>query len=135
MSPTFLDGKRCLVLDDEFMIAFYIQEVLEEAGASVRSFGDVEQAMKALNGGAEFDLAVLDIKMTGDAHDVMPLVTALVATATPFVFVTGIRIERAMALPLPPAPIVEKPFQPGVLMEALRQALETREDPEPDKAA
>jgi hypothetical protein len=29
-----LSGKRCLVLDDEFLIALDIQQILERAGAS-----------------------------------------------------------------------------------------------------
>ena len=33
-SDTSLAGKHCLVLDDEFLIALDIQEILEAAGAA-----------------------------------------------------------------------------------------------------
>ena len=34
MSDSLLTGKRCFVLDDEFLIALDIQQILERAGAA-----------------------------------------------------------------------------------------------------
>ena len=122
---SFFDGKRCLVLDDEFLIALDIQDILERAGASVRSFSDIGHAMQALTGGAQFDLAVLDIRMGVAPHDTITVAEFLAASKTPFVFVTGLCADNVATRRFPNAPVVEKPYQPRHLLDALRRAYET----------
>jgi CheY-like chemotaxis protein len=121
-SQSFIAGKRCLVVDDEFLIALDIQQALEGAGAVVTSIGDAGPAMDALRGGARFDIAVLDIKLTGPG-DSMALAALLTERRIPFIFLTGMRADSADAQRYPNAPVVEKPFQLELLVEALRQAL------------
>ena len=63
---TPLAGLRCLVLDDELLIALDIQQILEAAGAAqVLCAGNAADAMAALRGGQVFDLAVLDVILGG----------------------------------------------------------------------
>ena len=65
-SDTLLSGKRCLVLDDEFLIALDIQQTLELAGAEcVAAATSVPEALALLHGESEFNLAVLDVKLSG----------------------------------------------------------------------
>jgi CheY-like chemotaxis protein len=65
-----LAGKHCLVLDDEFLIALDIQQILEAAGAaSVKCFGTSRECLDALKAGEKFDLAVLDFKLGDGARN------------------------------------------------------------------
>jgi len=64
-SGTLLSGKRCLVLDDEFLIALDIQQTLELAGAEyVAAVASVPEALALLRGEPEFNLAVLNVKLS-----------------------------------------------------------------------
>jgi two-component system, response regulator PdtaR len=126
-SESVLAGKRCLVLDDELLIAVDIQQILEAAGAAnVVCMGTAEDALAVLNGGPRFDVAVLDIVLRGGARDSLSVASALVAQRTPFVFLTGMRWVDAHATPYPAAPMVEKPYQPPLLIDAVLRALASR---------
>jgi len=84
-------GKRCLVLNDQFLIALDIQQILEAAGAaSAICVADADAALRALNSDAPFDLAVLDLKLSGSARTSETIAAALTERGTPFVFLTGI---------------------------------------------
>jgi two-component system, response regulator PdtaR len=122
-TAAFIAGKHCLVIDDEFLIALDLQQALETADAIVTCIGDCEAALQALDCGIRFDLAVLDIKLSGGAHDSKHVAAALTAQGTPFVFLTGLRADNDLAKAFPHAPLVEKPYRFEVLMEALRRAL------------
>ncbi len=116
---TFLAGKRCLVLEDEFLIALDVRQTLESAGATVTCFGDAVEALQELQAGARFDLAVLDLKLSGsDSTGVAALLTA---HAAPFIFLTGMRPEDVRSFRR--APVVEKPYKVETLMDAVRKAL------------
>ena len=118
----FLAGKRCLVLEDEFLIALDIRQTLESAGAAVTCFGDAAETLRALQSGARFDLAVLDLKLSGS--DSTGVAALLSERATPFVFLTGMRPDDVRSFRH--APVVEKPYQVEALMAALRRALAGR---------
>jgi CheY-like chemotaxis protein len=133
-TQAFLAGKRCLVLDDEFLIALDLQEILQGANAIVTSFGNAADAMAALGGGARFDLAVLDIRLEEAPVDCMAIAALLDARGTPFIFLTGLRVDNPYAQKFPAAPVVEKPYQAQTLMDALRRALAVEGKPEPDAA-
>lgn len=125
-NQSFIAGKRCLVLDDEFLIALDILQTLESAGAIVTCIGEGDAALAALNGGARFDLAVLDIKLSGFTRDSTSVAALLTTQGTPFVFLTGMRADNELAKAFPRAPLVEKPYRIEVLMDALRKALTAR---------
>jgi CheY-like chemotaxis protein len=66
MSDKLLRGKRYLVLDDEFLIALDIQQILELAGAMyVASVATASEAIALVRREPKFDLAVLDVKLSG----------------------------------------------------------------------
>jgi CheY-like chemotaxis protein len=123
-NQSFIAGKHCLVIDDEFLIALDLQQTLESAGAIVTCIGDGAAALQALDGGMRFDLAVLDIKLSAGARDSERVAAALTARGTPFVFLTGMRADNDLAKAFPHAPLVEKPYRLEVLMDALRRALD-----------
>src|SRR5665647_214236 len=119
-------GKRCLVLDDEFLIALDIQQILEAAGAaSVICVADADAALRALNSDAPFDLAVLDLKMSGSARTSETIAAALTERGTPLVFLTGMREDEQLKQ-FPNVPVVEKPYQAPLVLDAVLRALGAR---------
>ena len=126
MSDSLLAGKRCLVLDDEFLIALDIQQILELAGAKhVASVASASEAIELLRREPKFDLAVLDVKL-GDAEGNSLDVAAMLAEAgTPFVFLTGMRVDNVHAKKFPQAPVVEKPYDALTLLDGAQRALKS----------
>jgi CheY-like chemotaxis protein len=96
-----LTGKRCLVVDDEFLIALDIQQVLEQAGAAEAvCTGNAAEALTALRAG-RFDFAVLDLRLGHGGGTSLPIAEALAAAGTPFIFLTGLRGDSAEARAFP----------------------------------
>lgn len=123
-SIAFLAGKRCLVLDDEYFIAVDIQLILETAGAAaVTNVSNAADALEILAADSSFDLAVLDIKLGGGAGNSMTVAALLSERGTPFVFLTGVRADEVEAGPFACTPVVEKPYQAPMLIEAIRRVM------------
>jgi len=117
-------GKHCLVLDDEFLIALDIQQILEAAGAaSVKCFSTSADCLAALEAGGKFDLAVLDFKLGDGARNSFSVATLLTRQATPFVFVTGMTQKDVCSAEFPDAPVVAKPYEALRLLNAIMRAL------------
>lgn len=112
-----LAGRRVLVLEDEYLIADEMAQVLNSAGASVVGpFGSVEGALQALAREPELHLGILDVNVRGDRS--YPVAEALKARGVPVVFVTGYdspSIDAAWAR----TPRCAKPFNKGQLLEIL----------------
>jgi len=124
ISDTLLGGKRCLVLDDEFLIALDIQQILELAGAmQVACAASVPEAIELLRREPKCDLAVLDVKLSGPDRNSLGIAALLAAKGTPFVFLTGMRVDDLHSRQFPQAPVVEKPYDATTLMDAVRRAL------------
>ena len=119
--PRPLAGKRCLVVDDEFLIALDLQEMLEQAGAAeVVCAGHVGDALEAVRAG-RFDLAVLDLHLGRSGGTSLPVAEVLSAAGTPFVFLTGMRADAVQTHGYPAAPVVEKPYEAANLMAAIQR--------------
>jgi CheY-like chemotaxis protein len=125
ISDTLLGGKRCLVLDDEFLIALDIQQILELAGAmQVACAASVPEAIELLRREPKFDLAVLDVKLSGPDRNSLGIAALLAAKGTPFVFLTGMRVDDVHSKRFPQAQVIEKPYDAKILLDAARRALE-----------
>lgn len=126
-----LAGKRCLVLDDEFLIAMDIQNILETAGAArVICASNSDGALTAIRIGPKFDFAVLDVRLGGatpaTSQNSLSVAAALAGQETPFVFLTGMLGDEAWTKQFPHVPVVEKPYQTKLLLAALARALAGR---------
>ncbi|MDP2411668.1 MAG: response regulator [Pseudolabrys sp.] len=121
-----LAGRRCLVLDDEFLIALDIQQILEAAGASVVCVSKVDDALAALARGPRIDLAVLDVKLSDASGTSLTIAGDLAKRGTPVVFLTGMRQSDLDEMHFPDAPVVEKPYEAPLLVAAVVRALEGR---------
>ena len=114
---TTLAGKRILVLEDEPVIGFAIEDMLETLGCEVAGIAFHIVDALALLDAQPFDLAVLDVNIHGASS--YPVADLLAGRGVPFVFATGyghmVRPERFAAVPT-----ITKPY--GIA--ELRQALE-----------
>ena len=117
--PADLDGRHILVVEDEYMIAAMIEQMLEDAGAIVAVAGSIEQALALLEARA-FDAALLDLNL--DGRKSLPVADALAARAVPFVFATGYgdgSIDGEHAL----RAVLGKPFREAALLETVAALL------------
>ena len=88
MNEPSLNGRRILVVEDEYMIADAMQRGLEDEGIIVVGPApSVRKALRLLDAAADLDGAVLDINL-GD-EQIFPVADALQARGIPFLFTTG----------------------------------------------
>ena len=84
---TELRGTRVLVVEDEYLVASLIEDMLESAGCVVSGpISRVADALKAVDRDS-YDAAILDVNLAGDRID--PVADALSQRNVPFMFVTG----------------------------------------------
>ena len=82
-----LSGRRVLVVEDETMVAWLLEDMLADLGcAVVGPAARVNQALAMLDAEA-IDAAVLDVNLNGQMS--YPVADALAARGVPFVFSTG----------------------------------------------
>lgn len=119
-----LAGKKGLVLEDEFLIALDLQDVLEAAGAQVTCAGRVSEALEILRETTDLDFAVLDMHL-GDTTSI-PVARVLAERNIGFVFLSGLGKHDAQRLEFPKALVIEKPYRAAALIGAVAAALLTR---------
>ena len=111
-----LEGVRVLVVEDEYLVAILIEEILEAAGCVV--MGPIPRLREALDAVEhdDYDAAVLDVNLAGER--INPVADALSERNVPFLFVTG---YGANTLPGEYAhrPHICKPFRMAELIGAL----------------
>jgi CheY-like chemotaxis protein len=109
-------GKRVFVVEDEIMIRMLLEGMLTDLGHSVAAeTGDIGQAVELAKQG-EFDLAVLDVNLNGNA--VTPVVEILAERGVPFIFASGYG-QRGLPEAYRAVPMLQKPFQADALEEAI----------------
>ena len=117
-------GARILIVEDEIIVAMFLEDLLGDFGYEVT--GVVSHLDDAMAHPATYDLAVLDVHING--RSVFDFADMLAARGTPFIFATG---YGARGIPDRHAgrPVVQKPFQPEELKWMLSQALERSGEP------
>jgi len=94
MSGQKLAGRRVLVVEDDYVLAEYLAEVIGSAGAEVIGpVGSVRDALEAL--AASPDVACLDVRL-GDETS-FPIADELARRGVPFLFATGSAKEIPVA--------------------------------------
>ncbi len=81
-----LDGKRVLVLEDEPIIAFALEDILIDEGATVCVSCSIDQAREII-AQEKFDYAILDVNLHGMKS--YPIAYELLKDGIPFAFATG----------------------------------------------
>ncbi len=114
-----LEGLRVLVVEDEPVVAMYLEDLLEALGC--QTIGPASRLSDGLalaedNG---FDVAILDINLGGERST--PIAEALRARGVPFAFASGYGA--------PPegfgdeVPMIEKPYREAQVAAALDRLL------------
>jgi CheY-like chemotaxis protein len=87
-SKTALSGRRILVVEDEYFLAYDIVQTLTMCGAGVVGpFDELQEAAKVVGSDVGIDAAIIDINLRSET--VFPLARTLRARKIPFVFTTG----------------------------------------------
>jgi CheY-like chemotaxis protein len=120
MTGSPLSGRRVLVVEDEMLVAWLLEDMLADFGCGVVGpAARVSQALAMIDAEA-FDAAVLDINLNGETS--YPVADALTARGVPFVFSTGYNKDS-----LPKAyrsfPMLQKPFRQAELGDTLVKLL------------
>lgn len=107
---------RILIVEDEIIVAMFMEDVLAELGYEVA--GVVSHLDEAMKRPQDYDLAVLDVHING--RNVFDFADKLTVEEIPFIFATGYG-ERGIPERHRGCPVLQKPFQPADLKRALER--------------
>ena len=115
-----LTGRRILVVEDEYFLADDLKHTLAGHGAEVIGPVGTLEAADRLVGRGGVDCAVLDINLRGEMA--FPVADRLREAGIPFLIATGYG-GSAMPERFRDVPHLQKPFEPGRLLELLPKAI------------
>ncbi len=118
---TSLVGKKALLVEDEILLAILFEDMLSDMGmAVVGPYRTVKEAMGALDGGAEIDIALLDIDLGRETS--ASVADALIEKSVPFLFTTGFGSTAIAGYD--DKPVLGKPFTETQLMLRMRAVIQ-----------
>lgn len=110
-------GHRVLVVEDDAIIAIYLERLVESLGGTVAAtVGRVDQALAVIEQD-EPDAAILDVNL-GRGRDSYPVARALAERHVPFLFVTGYGREGVRE-DFRDHPVLDKPVREWELARTL----------------
>jgi CheY-like chemotaxis protein len=116
------EGVTVLVVEDDFIVAYDMQSLLEEQGARILGPAATLAEARDLVQRQVPTIAVLDVNLNGEF--VFPLTNELRALNVPFVFATAYADdERLFPVDDRGAPRLAKPVLPNVLIGQLKRLL------------
>ena len=119
-AASLLEGLTVLVVEDETIVSFMIEDMLAELGAAeVRHAGGVAAALRLIEARPP-DAAVLDVNLGGEP--VHAVAERLAAAGVPFLFATGYG-RQGVPPPWADRPVIQKPFPTEALAAAMRKVL------------
>jgi|SRR5579872_535745 len=119
-----LRGQRVLVVEDEVIVAWNLEDMLVELGCVV--VGPASRLGVALTmiDTQAIDMALLDVNL--DGRPSYPLADALAARGVPFAFSTGYD-KPGLADEYRTIPVLQKPFRRSELGEVLGDLMASRD--------
>ncbi|SJZ83362.1 CheY chemotaxis protein or a CheY-like REC (receiver) domain [Enhydrobacter aerosaccus] len=113
-----LEGLKILVVEDNFLVAEYLRDMLEDHGCEVVGPAPrVRLALDLLQGESKLDAAILDINLNGEFC--FPIATALRAASIPFLFLTGYDDDTIVPADFKSTRHLPKPVERTQLLEAI----------------
>lgn len=109
-------SKRILVVEDETMIAFHMQDTLSDLGHSVETAATTAEA-EAILTASKFDLAVLDYHLKDGTSS--QLANRLLTLGVPFVVCSGTAGLSELGEVFQHTTFLPKPFTTDSLIEAV----------------
>ncbi|MDB5431652.1 MAG: response regulator receiver protein [Caulobacter sp.] len=111
-----LKTRRVMIVEDEMIVAWLLEDLLDELGYTVAGPAKSVRQAQALIAAGGIDAAVLDINLDGEMS--YPVADTLAAQGVPFIFSSGYSRDS-----LPEAyrscPLIQKPFDPRKVAAAL----------------
>jgi CheY-like chemotaxis protein len=118
---TSLVGKKIMLLEDEAIIAFAVEDMLSDLGCIIVGPAlRLDQGLE-LAAGADIDAAILDVNINSDRS--YPVADALDRRGVPFMFATGYDREGLEWRGAEPPEIIGKPYRREQLEAALQRLL------------
>ena len=116
---------HAFIIEDDYLIAQSLQDMLEEIGFRTFSFARSEDAAVLGAGEQDIDLITADVRLLpGDGLDAVE--TICERRNIPVVFITGYADELSDRAP--GSVVVQKPIKPDELAEAVGRALAPRRE-------
>ncbi|HUC70896.1 MAG TPA: response regulator [Stellaceae bacterium] len=118
-----LRGLKVLIVEDEYLIASLIEQMLEAAGCVISgSIPRVAEAIEAARE-TECDVALLDVNLVG--KQVYQVAEQLAERGIPFLFLSGYA-QDVLPSGFAERPWLRKPFKRSELYQALSNLIEQR---------
>ncbi|HXG49306.1 MAG TPA: response regulator [Methylomirabilota bacterium] len=117
---------RVLIVDDNATCRAAIARELERRGLTVTATGDAAEALRQLERGETFDVAIVDLQMPGleDGASVELIQHRTGEHPLPVVALCPVTLRNSPRIAsLPPGSVVGKPVKPAQLQAAVAQAL------------
>jgi DNA-binding NarL/FixJ family response regulator len=115
-----LRGLRVLIVEDLFLVADELADVLAEWGCEVLGPAACVESALALVEENALDAALLDVNLGGDERS-FPIAQALGERDVPFVFLSGYDMISIFPLEFRETVRLSKPVQPRVLKQVLAE--------------
>jgi len=115
---------RILVVEDQYLVAAAVAEILSDAGYGTAFARSAEEALAPLEGGGRPDLAIVDLRLA-DGMSGPGVADRMVGDGVPVIVCSGYSRSAIMARlgGIDVAGILEKPVLPAHLLGAVRRAL------------
>ena len=111
---------RILIVEDEAVLAFTVEDLLVEAGFAIAGVvARLEPALALIEGGG-CDAAIIDANLAGTSAS--PAASALAARGLPFIVLSGYLPEQQQGA-FPGAVFIQKPCRADRLIQVLRDML------------
>ena len=119
-----------LVVEDEALIASYIEDVLAETGYRIAGVAASGSEALALAAEQQPSLALVDIRLTGPTDGIELACQLRSQFALPVIFLSGLVDDETSrrAAAAQPLGFLNKPFRPSQVFNAIERALD-RPDP------
>ncbi|MBB5694350.1 response regulator [Muricoccus pecuniae] len=120
-------GRRILVVEDEPLITFLLEDALMIAGAqTVVQAARVAEALSAITTAVSeggIDAAVIDYSLA-DGQSALPVADRLATLGVPFVFATGLEASEVNKGQHMNAPVITKPYGPAEVVSCLARIMQ-----------
>lgn len=106
---------QALLVEDEFMIGMLLESYAEAIGIQIAAVvSTLSEGLEAARS-QDFDLAILDVNLNGEAS--FPIADVLAERGVPFVFSTG--YGEAVCNRFPNRPVLRKPYHRCAFQKAM----------------
>ncbi|HCH63241.1 MAG TPA: hybrid sensor histidine kinase/response regulator, partial [Deltaproteobacteria bacterium] len=117
-----LTGLRVLLVEDMPALRRLLRRVLQRAGVDVVEAADGRQAMEQLATGLEFDLMVSDVSLPLVSGPELARLVERDHPSLPVVLMSGRGIPPEHEIASSVREVLEKPFKPAALVDAIGRA-------------